>query len=334
VQARDGHRCVNCGNSNVPLDSHHIIERRLFPDGGYYLENGATLCDPGCHRLAEQTLLPCDFLRERCGIKEIVLPPHLYPDETWDKWGNCIHKDGTRSPGELFWDESVQKVLASVMGDFRMYVKPPRTYHLPWSLGKTKDDRVMEDTTFFEGKDVVVTIKQDGENCSIYPDGFVHSRRVEPLNSPNSERIKALAASLSGDLSDGMWLCGESLIRQHTIHYRNLIDHPHWFFQVFNIWKRNQCLSWDEILEWCELLELPTVPVIYRGPWDPSLIKGLWRPTFKGDDCEGYVVRPSGCFHMRDFRRAVGKFVREKFHQPQTHNWRYQSPVFNSSKKE
>ena len=41
---RDGHRCVLCG---APAqDAHHIIERRLFPDGGYYLGNGASVCGP------------------------------------------------------------------------------------------------------------------------------------------------------------------------------------------------------------------------------------------------------------------------------------------------
>lgn len=51
VFARDGYRCAACGARPsdialvVDLDAHHIMERRLFPDGGYYLDNGATLCD-------------------------------------------------------------------------------------------------------------------------------------------------------------------------------------------------------------------------------------------------------------------------------------------------
>jgi len=35
VFARDRHTCVNCRKPGV--DAHHIMERRLFPDGGYYL---------------------------------------------------------------------------------------------------------------------------------------------------------------------------------------------------------------------------------------------------------------------------------------------------------
>jgi len=33
VFARDGRRCVICQSAG-PLDAHHIVERRLWPDGG------------------------------------------------------------------------------------------------------------------------------------------------------------------------------------------------------------------------------------------------------------------------------------------------------------
>jgi hypothetical protein len=41
---RDSYRCVICGETEN-LSVHHIIERRLWSDGGYYMENGATLCE-------------------------------------------------------------------------------------------------------------------------------------------------------------------------------------------------------------------------------------------------------------------------------------------------
>ena len=43
VFERDGHKCVVCKEQGK--DAHHILERRLFNDGGYYLDNGATLCE-------------------------------------------------------------------------------------------------------------------------------------------------------------------------------------------------------------------------------------------------------------------------------------------------
>jgi len=39
VFVRDGHKCVICGAPKK--DAHHIIERRLFSNGGYFIENGA-----------------------------------------------------------------------------------------------------------------------------------------------------------------------------------------------------------------------------------------------------------------------------------------------------
>jgi len=58
VFRRDGHRCVVCGATGVPLDAHHIHPREDMPNGGYVAANGVTLCDTedGCHAKAEAVL--------------------------------------------------------------------------------------------------------------------------------------------------------------------------------------------------------------------------------------------------------------------------------------
>lgn len=58
VFRRDGHRCVICGATGVPLDAHHIHPREDMPNGGYVAANGITLCDTedGCHAKAEAVL--------------------------------------------------------------------------------------------------------------------------------------------------------------------------------------------------------------------------------------------------------------------------------------
>lgn len=87
VFARDGHACVLCG---APAqDAHHIIERRLWPDGGYYLDNGASVCGP-CHLRCETTEVSVETLRAACGIRTILVPPDLYTDRLYDKWGNVL----------------------------------------------------------------------------------------------------------------------------------------------------------------------------------------------------------------------------------------------------
>ena len=125
------------------VDAHHIIERRLFPDGGYYLNNGAWVCETH-HRAAESTELSAQELRDFCHIDTVVLPPHLYPDSEYDKWGNIILPSGKRIRGELFDDLSVQKVLQPVIHLFDDRVKYPRTWHLPWSGAVGLDDRRLD----------------------------------------------------------------------------------------------------------------------------------------------------------------------------------------------
>jgi hypothetical protein len=111
VFERDGHRCVICGAPAV--DAHHFLERRLWGEtGGYFIDNGASLCAEH-HLEAEMTTLSCDDIRSAAGIESLVLPPHFYEDVEYDKWGNQILKNGTRLKGELFDDQSVQKILKS-----------------------------------------------------------------------------------------------------------------------------------------------------------------------------------------------------------------------------
>lgn len=132
VFLRDDRRCVICGAPAV--DAHHIIERRLWEDGGYLLDNGASLCAEH-HLAAERTTLGCEEIRAAAGIHLVVLPEDFDRAEVYTKWGDVILPDGRRSPGPLFRDASVQKVLGEgkVLSLYTSYVKHPRTRHLPWS---------------------------------------------------------------------------------------------------------------------------------------------------------------------------------------------------------
>jgi len=313
-----------CGN--LAQDAHHILERRLFPDGGYYLDNGASLCGDD-HIKAETTEISCEEIREKIGIKIPVLPPHLYKDNKYDKWGNIILANGQRLRGELFFDESVQKILKQ--GDklslFSDYVKYPRTYHLPWSEGLTDDDRVHKDITFFAGKEVVVTEKMDGENSQIYSDGYFHARSIDAESHWTQSHMRRLAAQIGFEIPKGWRVCGENLYAAHSIEYKDLPS----YFMVFSIWNEiNQCLSWDETVEWSNLLELTTVPVLYRGLWDEKTIRALYDPK---SGKEGYVIRVAEKFDYGQFRFAMGKFVR-KNHVATSHHWKFSNIKLNELK--
>jgi hypothetical protein len=111
VFARDRNTCVTCGAPAV--DAHHIIERKLFVDGGYYLSNGSSLCSD-CHLKAEMTTLSVEEIRRACSIANPVLPEGFTVDRSYDKWGNEVLPDGRRVPGPLFNDHGARKILQRV----------------------------------------------------------------------------------------------------------------------------------------------------------------------------------------------------------------------------
>ncbi len=307
VFRRDTYKCVCCGAE--AQDAHHLVERRLWPDGGYYLDNGASLCGP-CHLQAEQTTLTCEAVRAAAGITRVLLPPHLYDDAAYDKWGNLLLPNGTRLQGELFGDESVQKILAQggVLGQFIPYVRYPRTHHLPWS-NPTKDDRISESLSAFEGQEVVVTVKMDGENTTLYRD-YIHARSLDFLTGAGRSMVKSLHARIAHEIPEGWRLCGENLYAQHSIHYTGLPD----YFLLFSVWNdRNECLAWDETEEWAALLGLKTVPVLYQGRWNEKLVRDVYQPEHDGSPMEGYVVRVARRFSYGEFRRVIGKYVKPNF---------------------
>lgn len=308
VFQRDNGLCVICG---MPAkDAHHIMERRLFSDGGYYIDNGASLCEEH-HLEAEMTILSCDDIREAAGIPEKVLPEHLYPDVEYDKWGNIILGENTRSPGELFFDVSVQKILkqGGILDQFLPYVKYPRTLHLPWSPGVSKDDRVLEDLSVFENNHVVVTAKMDGENTTLYKD-YLHARSLSSRDHVSRHWIKNFHSQIAYNIPNGWRICVENLWAKHTIHYKHLSN----FCLLFSIWTEdNICLPWDDTVEWSQLLGVSTVPVLYKGLWDEELIRELYTEELNGDRMEGYVVRVVDAFHYGEFRTHVAKYVDADF---------------------
>lgn len=332
---RDKHMCVVCGSKET-LSVHHVVERKLWGiSGGYYEENGATLCDE-CHFKAEQTLISCDDLRKACNIKRILLPDQFNEGEFIDKWGNYILPSGNRLKGELFYEEQVQKILGSISHLFVKYVKYPRTFHVPWSSGsRMKNENVISGMDHFKGKEVIVTEKVDGECTSCYND-YIHCRSMDSLSfHPSRTRIKTLWSEIKSDIPEGWRIVIENAFAKHTIHYKNLPDY-HFVIGIWN--EKNVCLSWDETVEWTELLGLQTVPVLYKGIYNEKLIQNCYKPiSDRGDDMEGYVIRPASDFHYKDFNKSVLKYVGEKFCDHFSKNesdWNHHSMIRNELKNE
>jgi hypothetical protein len=323
VFKRDNYTCVFC--SEPAKDAHHLIERRLWEDGGYYLNNGISVCEKH-HLLCETTDISVEDARIAAGITKPIVPPHLYDDMVLDKWGNVILPNGSRLKGELFDDESVQKILKDKLDLFTDYVKYPRTLHLPWSEGVGKDDRVLKDVSIFEGREVEVTEKMDGENTSIYKD-YIHARSLDGRNHPSRNWVKNYANTFNYELPKGWRVCGENLYAKHSIGYEDLPS----YFLAFSMWDdRNVCLSCKDMDDWFTLLGLHKVKVLYKGIFDEKIIRGLWNEKNR-ESIEGYVLRLTEEFSYANFRHSVAKFVRKNHVHTHGH-WTQQIIVPNKLK--
>lgn len=340
---RLGGRCCVAGCHEAAVDAHHIVERRLFPDGGYYADNGAPLCSPH-HLAAEQTTISTDDIRKWLGIRKPILPPQFEDDEKTDKWGNFILPNGTRIRGELFDEEPVQKALAAggVLHLFRDHVKYPKTWHLPSSPGIGRGDRVIDGPDIFSGKRVIVTEKRDGECSSLYRD-HMHARSLDGRHHPSRDWLKGFWGTIRHDIPEGWRVCGENIYARHSIAYESLTT----WFEGFSIWNdANQCLPWDDTMEWFQMigaeagLSITPVPVLYDGPFDMREIEKTWAGLLDQDAAnaaerneplqqrEGYVIRSADGFAYRDFRKNVAKWVRAGHVQTDEH-WMHGPVVAN-----
>ncbi len=206
------------------------------------------------------------------------------------------------------------------------YVKYPRTYHFPFSLGKTNDDKALKDCSQFEGKEVVITTKMDGECTTGYWDGYIHARSLDSGNHPSRNWVKNFLTPLLFELPNGWRICGENLYAKHSIHYRSLPS----LFLAFSIWDdKNRCLSWDDTETWCGAIGIEVVPVIYRGIWNEQIAKDFGQNVDSGADAsEGFVVRLAEAFDYSAFKSSVAKFVRHNHVQTDEH-WMNTSIIKN-----
>lgn len=208
------------------------------------------------------------------------------------------------------------------------YKKYPRTPHLPWSRAVTEDDKVLKDTSHFDGKRVIVSIKYDGENTTLYNDHF-HARSLDSRDHPSRAWVKAFWGSIRHDIPSGWRICGENLYAKHSIEYTDLES----YFYGFSIWDHpeNTCLSWADTLVWFEGLGITPVEVLYDGVYDEEVIKTIWE-TKDPERCEGYVIRLYDSFRYEDFRKSVAKFVRKNHVQTDEH-WMFKAVEKNLLKE-
>jgi hypothetical protein len=209
-----------------------------------------------------------------------------------------------------------------------MFIKYPRTYHLPWSQGITDDDKVLSDLSCFDGKRVIINKKMDGENTTMYSN-HIHARSIDSRGGVDRDWVKQLHASIAHNIPENWRICGENLWAQHSISYTDLPS----YFMAFSIWNdSNFCLSWDDTLQYLDLLDLSCVPIMYDGVWDIDICSKIHTTLdFKKD--EGFVVRNADSFHYDQFKFNVAKYVRKSHVQTDDKHWRTKELIPNALKE-
>jgi ATP-dependent RNA circularization protein (DNA/RNA ligase family) len=199
------------------------------------------------------------------------------------------------------------------------FLKYPRTWHLPWSPGLHDDDKALKNCAQFEFKQVVITKKMDGENTTAYSNGHVHARSIDSRGGEDRAWVKRfLTEQVCFNLPEGWRICGENLWAEHSIHYSELSS----YFYGFSLWNElNECLSWDETIEYFELLSVTPVEVLYTGIWDEKKVRALCESLDTNTE-EGLVVRVADGFKYKDFHKSVAKYVRANHVQTASH-WRH-----------
>jgi len=342
VFKRDSNKCVICGQSAV--DAHHIIDRSIWSDGGYYLSNGVSLCAEH-HLSAESTIISCQTLRNLAKINNIIYPDILGLTEfvvDYDKWGNPILKNGKRLKGYWFNQDNVQKMLKTgnvlhlFEKDFEMIVdKYPRSYHTKNSPGTTNDDRISKNIKMLCRNKIIMSEKMDGSNMSLSKYGIYGRSRAAPSQNKWDMWIKPYWDMFKNDLGD-LEICGENMFGTHSISYSALDS----YFYVFGIRDtlRDMWLSWDEVEFYSKMLDFPTVPVLYKSDddfnvdesWIYNKIEEMMSTpsTFSGNIItpkEGIVTRLFDEFPNDMFYNSLAKYVRKDHIQTDTHwsrNWK------------
>ncbi len=193
--------------------------------------------------------------------------------------------------------------------------KYPRTYHIDFSECLSKDDKFLESIDSFLDKNVSATIKLDGENTTIYSDGYCHARSIDSKDHFSRHWVKSYSKIICSTLPNGYRICGENMFTKHSIEYINLSS----YFYAFSVWNdKNECLSIEDTLYLCKEMNIEYVPVIYNEKFDYRKLQTLFRNVINNGH-EGIVIRNNGKFHYNEFSDNVCKAVRRNHVQTDEH---------------
>ena len=204
-----------------------------------------------------------------------------------------------------------------------MSEKYPRTPHLPWSHGRTDDDKTLDSAEHLVGVELVITEKVDGSNLCLTTDAiFARSHRATPTHK-SFDLAKSIYGEVKHLITPGISVFGEYCHAVHSIEYSALPG----FFLIFGVREDStgQWRAWDEVRREAQRLNLPTVGELWRGrvkteqQLQELSLTLAEQPSLFGGKREGLVVRLAERFS--DFSQSTAKWVREDHVQVGAEHW-------------
>lgn len=211
-----------------------------------------------------------------------------------------------------------------------------RTFHLPFSKGATNDDKIASSVIQLLNVPIVISEKIDGSNCSLEYENCYARTHAHPPTHPSFDVIKALHSQIKHKIPENYQIFGENTFALHSIAYSELPG----YFLMFNVRDLNTMtwLAWEEIELWAQELEVPTVPVLFKGSVSSEnelqeLVEQFMKlPSECGGEREGVVVRVARQFIDEEFSQCVMKNVRKNHVSPNNEHWMHQEIIKNKLK--
>ena len=287
------------------VDAHHIIERKKWNDEGYYLDNGASLCEEH-HKMAENDIILPHTLRNYCGIKNIILPSNFNSNNDYTKWGIVLPRKTNKN------------------------IKFPSMLYLPFSPSIAGEVGVIKNLLKYP---CIITIKMDGSNVKL-TNKYVAARNGQQANHKSFDYLKAFHKIICYKIPEHLIVFGEWLYAKHSIRYTKLKNYLQ-LFAIFDI-KNHMWLAWEDVETMANNLGVITVPVIkeVKYDYDYELIKDVTKigADVIADGHEGLVIRSMFPFHESQFTIRMMKYVRANHVQTDIH-WSNKPIIRNEVEK-
>jgi RNA ligase len=203
---------------------------------------------------------------------------------------------------------------------------------MTFSPGCSSDDKMLDNNNYFLNCQIILTEKLDGSNFCFTKDAcFARSHAGSPTHK-SFDFAKSIHSNIKFSIPENYFVFAEYCFAQHSIFYDRL-DHYLHIFAIYNQ-QDNSWLSWKNIKEFSEAINIPTVPVLFEGIFSSekdlinkcdSLMK---EKSIYGEQREGIVISVTEPFANDYFWKSKGKVVRANHVQTSEH-WKDQEIIKN-----